>query len=288
MGCLPVLCWSYSWLSKAHPDPKGEQLGWVIPILKLMLDDFDRFNGAAAPGMGPGYTIGVMQDFISYPQWPRNVEEKARFSRGLKTELNNWYSHPYTPVLVMNRLAFEAPVHTNRRPYEERGWCHVELRLSMLVKHQRSCWYLGSSDTAYKDLESVVDLQDALKKARMPPQSPDKVSQELRDGVRDGKLHFTTGSDCELVSELYRNAFVTAFDKFHTIDDVYIMYEGLDWDDSMVPDIVESLEYIKKHCSGRADGQKQEIALYNNKFSGDCEELLQKVLEDSKLFGVIV
>lgn len=139
---LPVLIWSYCWFGKLHPDPYGEQLRRTLWIMETMVADAKQQGG-------PHCTIGVLIDFCSYPQWPRTAEEQNRFDRGLKQELSKWYAHPHVPVLALDVLASPARGHTNRRPYDERGWCFTEKSLATLAKKSSAFWTL-------RDRKSVV------------------------------------------------------------------------------------------------------------------------------------
>merc|ERR1712046_227821 len=115
---LGVLVLSYCWVSKFHPDPVGEQLQSLLPILEVMVSHAKQFHACS--------TIGVLQDFGSFPQWPRSEDEAMRFRNGLKKELNEWYARSGVPVLMLDIPPTDRPEHTNRRLYSERGWCFAE------------------------------------------------------------------------------------------------------------------------------------------------------------------
>merc|ERR1719188_2564204 len=115
--------------------------------------------------MGEHMTVGVLQDYASYPQYPRTEDEQARFDAGLKAELNRWYAHPYTPVLMVTNPASEHPLHTNRRPYDARGWTYVEKRLSSIVKDEGCLWDLSKCTGREK---SWGDLKSSMKAGRPP------------------------------------------------------------------------------------------------------------------------
>lgn len=66
------------------------------------------------------------------------------------------------------------------RPYQCRGWCHVEQRLSGLVKDERCLWDLARHDGSEMNF---YDLTQKLRAGRLPPMSPDRVARELREGV---------------------------------------------------------------------------------------------------------
>ena len=83
--------------------------------------------------------------------------------------------HTYTFV-----LAVTTPVpygdYANRRPYEERAWCHVELRLASLVKHSTCLWDLRMHKEGRPiDFEGCQSL---LQSPRPPLTSPAQLAQE--------------------------------------------------------------------------------------------------------------
>lgn len=242
---LPVVCLTYCWLSKEHPDPVGEQMTAVFPVFKAMLDYTKQEHGEHA-------TIGILQDYASYPQVPRTDEENQRFKRGLKTELNLWYTHPFTHVLMINTPASERPEHTNRRPYEKRGWCYVEKGLSSIVKDKHCMWDFSKyQGCPYSDVSSdFFSMKLQMESQRPPMVSPDRVSEEMRAKVESGALAFTSNADMEFVIHLYERGFRLAFDSYVcTSGRTFIEQKLLGWGDEEARLIAEALRYVQAKCT---------------------------------------
>lgn len=242
---LPVICLTYCWLSSEHPDPVGEQMKAVFPIFKAMLDYTRKEHGEHA-------TIGILQDYASYPQVPRTDEESERFFRGLKTELNLWYTHPFTHVLMINTPASERPEHTNRRPYEQRGWCYVEKHLSAIVKDKHCLWdfskYQGCSHS--DAVSAVFDMRQQMEANRPPMVSPDRVAEEMRANVESGGLAFTSNADMDFVIHLYERGFRRAFDTYVTTSGRHFIEQKLlGWGDREARLIAEALRYVQAKCT---------------------------------------
>jgi hypothetical protein len=90
---LPILVISYPWLEKWHPDPRGQTLQRILPILRAMIKEAKRYGTHA--------TIGVLWDYMSLPQPSRNPAEEARFQQGMKQCMNIFYAHPFTTMLAV-------------------------------------------------------------------------------------------------------------------------------------------------------------------------------------------
>lgn len=278
-GDLPVLVWSYCWFNQFHPDPKGEQLQNVLPILEIMVERAKEFSEHC--------TIGVVQDYGSMPQWPRTREENDRFDGGLKKELNLWYSHPRTNVLMLDKPASIAPEHTNRRLYNERGWCFTEERLATAVKSSRSFWRLSLLNTeeisqrgasrlasiqqhiAAGDMDPSFDASDEhlrqiwvreryqamslqLAAQRPVPVSPEDFAATMRNAAQSGSLSFTAPADMEFVIELYRKGFITAFDNVFggvwSSNNQATLRWAMPWGDRQKEPLANSIKYISEHC----------------------------------------
>lgn len=135
-NCLPVLVLSYCWYSQTHPDPLGEQLRRIVPILEIMVKDAKLRGGRSC-------TIAVFQDYTALPQGPDRTDmEKKRFDVGIKM-INHLYMHPFTIVLMITQGPSFHQQHTNRRLYHERGWCFFEMRASSIVKDNSCLWDFG-------------------------------------------------------------------------------------------------------------------------------------------------
>lgn len=269
---LPVICLTYPWLSSGHPDPVGEQMTAVLPIFKAMLEYTKHEHGEHA-------TIGILQDYASYPQVPRTDDESERFKRGLKTELNLWYTHPFTHVLMLNTSASERPEHTNLRPYEERGWCYVEKRLSSFVKDKHCMWdfskYKGCS---HSDVSSAFfDLRQQMEARRPPMVSPDRVAEEMRAKVGSGDIAFTSNADMDFVIHLYERGFIRAFESYVTTSGRdYIEQKLLGWGDEEARLIAEALRYVQAKCTPE---QTLTIDLRGNDWGAESGQAIKDAAE---------
>ena len=139
----------------------------------------------------------------------------------------------------------------NTRPYEERGWCFVEQRLSGMVKDDNCLWDMS----AYKGATKYDDMRKEMKAKRLPFMSPERVARELSEGVETGGIAFTVKGDVDVVSEMYQRGFVSAIDDF-TYNTATkrqqtgtLFCERLGWADAEGKVIVEALAYARKHCS---------------------------------------
>ena len=86
-NALPIVVLSYGWASVFHPDPSGEQLARLRPVLQSIVNWCDATGGLCS-------TWGVVWDFMSFPQYGRTTgydestddrtpEQRALFTRGL-------------------------------------------------------------------------------------------------------------------------------------------------------------------------------------------------------------
>jgi len=236
---LPLLAFTYCWLSPEHPDPIGEQLGRVLPILKLMLAKAKEYGGEHA-------TVAAMQDYVSFPQEPRSEEDLTRFRYGLKNELNAWYSHPYVPALMFDFESSDAPEHTNLRPYHKRGWCSTEMQMGSIVKDGACLWSLSQLKA---DVSSFADAVTQMTAARRAPKSPDAYSADLRERIASGDVAFTHDSDVDVVLGIYERGFVHAFNTYLDCRDgnPTIHFTILRWGDDKIDAIVEAFAYADNH-----------------------------------------
>jgi len=202
-------------------------------------------------------TIGVFQDYCSYPQQPRTAEEEQAFALGVRRELSRLFAHPYTTVLMLDRRLPEADEHSRLHPYKTRGWCHIETSLSSLVKSRDCLWSLsrlqGAADWA--------SFREELRATRLPPLSPVEVASMVQAKAASGELAFGVPSDLSLVTELYEYGFVRAFDTYTSVMNsarfaerpsshiVYMDGDSFGWDDEAAFRVARALQYAKEHCS---------------------------------------
>ena len=246
-----------------HPDPIAEQLGQVVPILKIML----KF---VKEKFGEHMTIGVMVDFMSYPQYPRSKEEDTIFGAGLKGELNGLYSHPYAPTLMITTPASEHPLHTNTRAYEKRGWTYIEARLSSIVMDAYCLWDLSKLTGEEK---TWGDLYKSMRANRLPITSPDRVAKDLRAAVESGEIAFTKGADLDLVLGIYERGFAPAFEGMQA---KFVHYSDLGWGDEVVPILTEAIKYAEEHCDPeKMKTPTKTFELWGNKFTEEGKQALR-------------
>jgi len=268
-----VLVLSYPWLDREHPDREGEQLAKIAPILEKAINGaihgdhrVGHLHGEIIEN-GKHNTVGVLWDYMCLPQYPRTSDEDKVFKTRLRG-MNDWYAHPKTKVLLVTTPLPTGAIYSNKdRPYDSRGWCIVERRLSCLVKN------------AY----SFYDLALGGDKGRSPPLSPDVIARELREGVLSGKVGFTAASDVELVIEIYTRGFVKAFETHCAFEGGRIWYQSLGWGKAEVPSLVEAIKYAENKCDATKMERKLTLVLSRNKFDAEDEAALQEAVEGSTI-----
>ena len=194
--------------------------------------------------------------------------------------INEWYVHPFAPVLLVTTPLPTGAEYTNRRAYDARGWCFFERRISSVVKEDRMLWDLS----LHEDGKAMTydNCQTHLKSSRHPFMSPERVARELREGVEAGTLGFTAGlKDLELVSGLYERGFVKAFETFRQSGGVNIYYNDLGWGSKEAPILAEALAYAHEHCK---PPEAQSLDMENNEFTEAEKLMLRKALPDASRF----
>ena len=216
---LPVAVLSYGWASSSHPDPTGEQLQQLLPVLESMADSVA--NGPSSRQRHERTAAwGIVWDFMSLPQRgytshdadgeDRTEYELERFKRGLR-HINVWYSAVYVTTLVC-----DWPMPTgaqNPQPISQRGWCIFEQRLSNVRKHGSRCLKLsqmpkGPGVTPWGKVETTCQA------GRLPPLAPHAFEAMMRDGMaREATqagtgYRFTNGKDATAICiPQYRESF---------------------------------------------------------------------------------
>lgn len=277
-GCLPVLVLSYPWLDKHHPDRLGEQLGTVVPVLRAMLD-----SRSCTSEHG---TVGVLWDWACLPQQPRSAEDETRFRRALYT-LNSWYGHPCTHVLKLAGPHPTGAAYTNKRPYDERGWCFFESQMSGLVTDSKCLWDIQG----YRGATTLAGLISECCTHRAPSLAPPRFAEEMRTRAANGKLAFTASADMETVIELYERGFVGAFDTYRSLrgrkaaQTAAIFYRNLDWQDEQARELVHAIEYMRSHCTLKEG--PLEVRLGGNAFSAEAEAALLAAADGVKSLTLV-
>ena len=284
---LPVLVLSYPWLDKDHPDRHGGLLRRLAPVLEAMLAECRRGvekGGGRLASLAPTTaTVGVMLDFCSLPQWPRTEAEQVRFEEGLHS-MHLWYSHPFTHVLLVTTPLPDDPAgaaaYTNRRSYEERGWCFFEMQISSLVKNADVLWDLRYFDGKSHSYDA---MRAQLRAGRQPPLSPPALEQDMRARVSAGSLSFSYAADIEPVIEMYRRGFVQAFVGYRQLRSIppgagtSVFYGNLGWGADEAALLADAIRFIGEHCE-MADGAV-ELTFSGNHFPPESRKLLMAAAE---------
>lgn len=269
---LPILVVSYPWLDRNHPDQHGLTLRRMLPLLRALYEQAKTF--------GPHTTVGVFQDFLSLPQnvpqFPRTDEEYERFKRGLAT-MAGLYAHPYTIVLTVTTPIPGDGSCENTVSYDRRGWCHFERCLASLVKDTCCLWDLSRHVEGMPT--DVRTCMEDLRASRPAPTSPDQMAKDLSE------LVFTNGADNEKVIDLYKAAFIRAFNEYMQSDqDGSISYQSLRWggDEKQVSNLVGALQYAESECRPKDSNGVQDAMLrvyfWNNNFSPAEEQRVREAI----------
>ena len=248
---LPVGVLSYGWPSRHHPDPTGEQLQRLVPILEAIVAECNRIGGL-------DFTWGIMWDYLSLPQRGRTLGydaagddrtpvERARFGMGL-SHINIWYGAMYTHKLVLNTpMPADAE---NQAEYSRRGWCIFERLLSSVVTNMWCYLELNKMDGTETDWEAIRDQCATSRPAPMPP---DEFEAKIRCGMEaelaapGTGIKFTNGKDAtEVVIPQYEEGFVRLMREVS-----YMAYANLQWGDDEAQTLARAFTYA--HAKGALD-----------------------------------
>lgn len=265
VGGLPLLALSYPWWSATHPDPQGQQLQLLLPLLEAIVKALDE--------LGDNSTWGVLWDFASLPQRgytnpesssmahdaaeDRSALQLARFRLGLRN-INVWYTHKRVWTLLLNTPTPEGA--SNQQPYDGRGWCIFEQSISSLVKGANNLISMRRYDC--NSMNDWCDITEQCKEGRLPPLGPEAFATRLRRGVEDGTVKFTSGSDLEkVVLPNYARGFKAAFNAAHSLN-----YGKLGWTDEEAEVLAATLSEMARDGVG---SWVQELWLDGNSLIGD-------------------
>ena len=247
MAGLPVGVLSYGWASRRHPDPTGEQLKRLIPLLEAIVKECDKIGG-------PTFTWGILWDFMSLPQrgytikYDENEDDRTqpqqlRFGSGL-FYINVWYGAKYTHTLVLN-TPMPAGAE-NVAAYAQRGWCIFERMLSSVVKDDYCYLELDKMDGAKTDWGGIRKQCSA---GRPAPMAPDAFEQMIREGMdrekkeADSGIRFTNGKDAtEVVIPQYKRGFLRLMGQASGLS-----YGRLNWGDREAQTLAAALVYAHAH-----------------------------------------
>ncbi|CAK0834329.1 unnamed protein product [Prorocentrum cordatum] len=250
---LPIGVLSYGWASRAHPDPTGEQLQRLVPMLRAILEQDCGLDGAI---------FGIIWDFMSLPQRgyttgydpthdDRTAYELERFKEGLKG-INVWYGHPSVTTLVCD---WPMPGGAeNAAPIERRGWCIFEKALSSVSKRSSCLLTLSRMPASYWDQsrppKHTLRYLTQAAGGREPPLPPDMFETLLRDGMareateKGSGIRFTNGKDAtDICIPQYREGFLRLMGRAEALS-----YDGIGIGDAGVAQLLSALRYA--HSAG--------------------------------------
>lgn len=246
---LPIGVLSYGWASRAHPDPTGEQLQRLVPMLRAILEqDCGMF--------------GIIWDFMSLPQRgyttgydpthdDRTANQLERFKQGLKG-INVWYGHPSVTTLVCDWPMPEGA--ENAAPIERRGWCIFEKALSSVSKKSSCLLALSKAPASYWNQSGPQKYSlrylTQVAGGREPPIPPDQFETVLRDGMvreaeeRGSGIRFTNGKDAtDICIPQYREGFLRLMGRAEALS-----YDGIGIGDAGLAQLLSALRYA--HSAG--------------------------------------
>jgi len=280
---LPIGVLSYGWASRSHPDPNGEQLQTLLPLLQAIVDKCDHDQNKTK-GEFP-LVFGILWDYMALPQRGRTAgfdpneddrtpAEIARFRKGL-SHINRWYGHPFVYTLVLN-TPMPASAE-NQHPYDRRGWCVFERRVSGLIKKSNCFLEVAKLSGRRKDWASIVQ---ECRTQRPTPMTPDVFENMLMDGVQcendktGSGIKFTSGKDLtEVVIPQYREAFMRLFSTAPVLQ-----YEALNWHDDDIKAAMDTFMYFEAQ-GGRMTAQ--EMVWTGNKIGDTGLEAMAKWLANT-------
>jgi len=245
-AALGVLVFSYPWLDWFHPDRLGAQLRRLLPILEAMLAEAKRDS--------PYCTVGVMIDFQCLPQRPfADADEKARQRHSLHN-VNVWYFHQYTYVLLVTTPPADGAEYGNTRLHQDRGWCHFEKAAAMVVKPGHLLLdvaaYEGATEFgAWQRQPNTCTGQ--MMTGRAPLVSPAVFGKTMRARVASGELKFTSSADMQLVIGQYEAGFVETLNSVAAEKEEAfrcLSWMDLGWGDAEAVMVLEALRYAATRC----------------------------------------
>ena len=192
MAFPPLLVLSYCWRTPAHPDPSGDLLAILAPVLEWYLSErASLWDGRDAVHGARDHECGVFVDFWSLHQGHRTPPQQEAFARALG-RMDEWYGHAATVTLLMTKAPAAWGKLAPGRSYGERGWCTFERAVSSLAKPPAHCLDCGAfakeafgGDFASKSREALAAQAEAA-----PRPQPQKQPQQ-----KGGNDTSTTGAD---------------------------------------------------------------------------------------------
>ena len=268
-NALPILVLSYGWCGVDHPDPNGDHLQKLLPVLESIVAYCDEYLPACK-------TWGVVWDYMAFPQRGRTLglsegvkddrtpEQLEIFRAGLRN-INKWYAHPTTTTGLL-----DAPMPagaSNQTAYGQRGWCIFEYRIAAVVK-DNDCYLHISNPTR---VSFWPGMRKELAASRPAPMLPSAFATYVTDGIANGTIKFTNGRDAtEIVIPQYALGFEAAMEAAVEFD-----YEGLGWQDAEAEQFAAALAHA--HANGGLR-KVTKVNLIKNQISDDGVHALAAVV----------
>lgn len=247
---LPVLVLSCCWASARHPDPSGEQLAGLVPVLAGVVNECDR--------IGSHFSWGVMWDIASLPQRgyslglfseksdDRSAVELDRFARG-QASMYVWYSSMYPHTIIMDgRLPALAE---NPAPHDHRAWCVFERQLISVASHMWCHLELSRLTVEHFQGSDWPTIRNGCMAYRRPPLAPPVFEEMLTAGVQAESLAAGTGLHLAEHSDLKR-VLLPQYPQglLHVIGSmVHLAYGNQGWADRDVMLCAAALQYTHAH-----------------------------------------
>jgi hypothetical protein len=277
-GGLPIGALSYGWATHAHPDPTGETLQNLIPLLEAICMHCDELEETTGLHM----SWGIFWDFISLPQPPSllssaldqlTAEHLARFQLA-RQHVDVWYACKWTYSIVLDTPM--PPSAVIQATHDRRAWVLFELMLSAIVKDANCCLLLSQLSGHVSDWPSMRNECTAAARSRAP-MSPDQFDRMLIDGVARESAEAGSGIRLSVADDLhglllprYKDAFLRLLGSAEVLD-----FQELGWDDSQITTLATALEYAHAHG---ATAKLEQIQLSHNAVGDDGFQALATML----------
>ena len=239
---VPVAAVSYCWRTPEHPDPDGDTLLLVADCL----EEIYRLKAAEHGYILNPYKnfpdeLGIFFDFASlyqHPEGGRRTEEEDRLFKSALGSLEVWYAHESTTVFLLTGTGVD-------KGYFERGWPTYESMVASLIKKRQSgihaTWdpviVVDASDGSRASTRAIpMAKEGSLNTRLMAPPTSCAAFRELLP-----KLHFTNGSDRDMVGDIYERTLRKAFGSVESL-----VYQNQEWDNTAVVKLASSLSFCQK------------------------------------------
>eukprot|EP00928_Gymnodinium_smaydae_P034133 TRINITY_DN24268_c0_g1_i1.p1 TRINITY_DN24268_c0_g1~~TRINITY_DN24268_c0_g1_i1.p1 ORF type:complete len:513 (+),score=82.96 TRINITY_DN24268_c0_g1_i1:311-1849(+) len=201
-SCRPpkIVAVSHPWLRREHPDPHGDQVKQLLPLIKSRLRD-----------LGPGSELAVFLDYCSLFQEPRTATEEELYLESMR-DIGLWYANLKTETWLLTDTPETCslpaditgdPGATAVASTGDRGWMMFERAIAGLVAIEGVGARNSLLDISKFEDESMEwkDVATNYGADRSPPMLPDEFNEELASKV------FGRQEDLALLQRMYRDTF---------------------------------------------------------------------------------